>query len=427
MLSGPRVGGLDTTYTFYAVATDPEGDRTSVRCAWCDGDTSEWSAWAKSGESIALSHAWHYIDVFRIKAQVKDERGMLSRFGASPACEITITNQRWAKRLGFSPTLTGPAVGSDGSIFHGAWDTCLFALHPDGTFRWWHELDSTVFFPAVAPNRMVYVNSPTNLWAFTEDGTFRWCSPIPGWFDGLHCPSVAGDGTIYATSADALVAFDSTGSLMWQFSPGSALNPTVSLGPDRTVYVGADWEAVYALSPDGELKWSYPVAGEVTPIAVDADGSIVFGVDLALHAVAADGTLRWRFTPQATVGPPVIGPDRTVYIAAGNHLVAVGQDGRQRWTTRRIDPPTGCPAVGCDSTVYIGTAQGLVYAVRPDGTIRWHIWFDQAQCGPLTLAQGTLLVGTASGVLSALNIPGGPADAPWPMFQHDAGHTGQAR
>lgn len=422
----PSVGGLDTAYAFTVVATDPNGDRVAVRCAWWDGDTSEWSDWAQSGESISVSHVWTYIDVFRVKAQARDEHGSCSRFDASLAREITITNQRWATPLGFHPTCTGPAVGGDGTILHGAWGTCLSALYPDGTSRWRQELDGTAFFPVVGPDGMVYVNSTSSLWAFTEAGAFRWCSPMPGWYEGLRCPAVGKDGTVYATSEEALVAFDPAGSVQWCFPTGSALNPTVSLGPDGTVYVAADWDAVYAVGPDGETRWSYPAVGEVTPIAVDADGSVVFGVDRALHAVSARGELRWRCTPQATVGPPVIGPDRTIYLAAGDHLIAVDSAGRQRWSTRRIDTPTGCPAVGSDSTVYVGTSQGLVYAVRPDGTIKWHIWFDRTSCGPLTLVGGTLLVGTGSGTLVALNIPGGLADAPWPMFQHDAGHTGRA-
>src|SRR5579883_1787574 len=76
------------------------------------------------------------------------------------------------------------------------------------------------------------------------------------------------------------------------------------------------------------------------------------------------------------VGPaPAVASDGTAYVAtAGGDLDAIGADGQRRWRARLGLPLLFRPAVGSDGTIYVSTyiqGRGLVFAVTPQGTLRW--------------------------------------------------------
>jgi large repetitive protein len=56
---------------------------------------------------------------------------------------------------------------------------------------------------------------------------------------------------------------------------------------DGTIYVGSDDHNLYAVNPDGSLKWLFPAGPIVySSPAVDVDGTIYFGsYDFNLYAV----------------------------------------------------------------------------------------------------------------------------------------------
>ena len=54
---GPVLCFKDTTYTFKSVTTDRFGDSVSIRFDW-GSDTSDWSPFIASGETVAMSYAW---------------------------------------------------------------------------------------------------------------------------------------------------------------------------------------------------------------------------------------------------------------------------------------------------------------------------------------------------------------------------------
>ncbi|UCG43479.1 MAG: hypothetical protein JSU73_02355, partial [candidate division WOR-3 bacterium] len=55
---GPETGSVDTEYAFVSTAADPDGDSVAIRFDWGDGDTSNWSSWAASGDTISMKHSW---------------------------------------------------------------------------------------------------------------------------------------------------------------------------------------------------------------------------------------------------------------------------------------------------------------------------------------------------------------------------------
>jgi len=54
---GPSIGYIDSTYQFSSSAIDPDVDSIAIRFDWGDGDTSDWSNFVPSGESVTMSHS----------------------------------------------------------------------------------------------------------------------------------------------------------------------------------------------------------------------------------------------------------------------------------------------------------------------------------------------------------------------------------
>jgi predicted secreted protein len=74
--SGPTSCAVGVTYTFSSSATDPDGDSVSIRFDWGDGDTSDWSAFVASGDTVTTGHAWAAPGTFSVRVQGKDKDGV---------------------------------------------------------------------------------------------------------------------------------------------------------------------------------------------------------------------------------------------------------------------------------------------------------------------------------------------------------------
>jgi len=111
------------------------------------------------------------------------------------------------------------------------------------------------------------------------------------------------------------------GKVAWRYRVvANYISHRVDVGQDGTVYFNDSSGFLYALNPDGSLKWTYngQGSGSEGPTIVGADGTIYFGTGShsAIHAVNPDGTLKWKFEAkksQGIIGGPGIGPDGNVY------------------------------------------------------------------------------------------------------------------
>jgi hypothetical protein len=70
--SGPDTGFGDSTYTFYASTTDPEGESISYQFDWGDGTLSHWTDWTNSGGTDSMQHFWSNSGVYSIRVHAKD-------------------------------------------------------------------------------------------------------------------------------------------------------------------------------------------------------------------------------------------------------------------------------------------------------------------------------------------------------------------
>ena len=80
---------------------------------------------------------------------------------------------------------------------------------------------------------------------------------------------------------------------------------------------------LYALTPAGGVKWIFRIANAnaVQPVSVGTNGTIYFASVATVYAVNPDGTLKWTFTDPASApvfAGPTAGPDGNIYCASSD-------------------------------------------------------------------------------------------------------------
>ncbi len=370
-----------------------------------------------------------------------------------------------------------PAVADDGTVYFSTgsytldqgWSPgTLYAFHPDGTMKWSRDLGEALFSPAVGLNGNIYIMDRTYaVHALTPDGTELWSfNQFENMFVkrdmGQRTPAVGYDGTVYI-GADGLYALDPmTGRQQWHVtnrrfaSKECIASPTI--GPDSTIYVTIGQDSLYAIRPDGSIRWvfGFDRADELSfaDPTIDDDGTIYiptesYSVGAHLYAVRADGTMKWRHHIEENLpirASVTIGADGTLYCttkAGRDHparLLALSPSGSRLWQFiiqgrhHTGDDCYSTPTVGDDGLIYFGAENGYLYAVRPDGTLAWkhEVAAGVNWSSPAITAEGLLYIGGMGygagypGLFSAVYTDArGYAPSPWPRFRHDSKNSGR--
>lgn len=311
---------------------------------------------------------------------------------------------------------SSPAVGSDGTIYFGNNVGYLYALFKNGTRKWRFNAGSAVeSSPAIDSDGTIYFGSDAGeFYALNPNGTEKWSNAI---IDESFktAPAIGSDGTIYIGSEYGhYYAIDpDTGDVKWEYpgdhdySAGSGPRCAPAIGTDGTIYI-ADG-GITALSPNGENKWTCLINEGANILysspAIDKNGIIyIGGMDNKLYAINPDGSVKWSFkTQQPILSTPAIASDGTIYIGSEDgNLYAVYPNGTKKWmygnTAMDI---TSSPTIGADGTIYM-QSNFVLCAFTPSGSLKWKndncdIEWSTGAIG----SDGTLYIGTSSGYLMA--------------------------
>lgn len=124
---------------------------------------------------------------------------------------------------------------------------------------------------------------------------------------------------------------------------------------------------IYALNPDGTLKWTYATGSDVkSSPAIADDGTIYIGsLDHKLYALRPNGTLKWSYTTGGLIySSPAIGTDEIIYIGSHDHkLYAINSEGTKKWSYDIGRPIYSSPAISEQGTIYVGAYTGELYAI----------------------------------------------------------------
>lgn len=239
-------------------------------------------------------------------------------------------NLKWKTGLGGSST-TSPIINKEGIIFVGTFSpgNSVVAVYPNGTISWKFKLGGDVMGDiSLGPDDTIYASSyDSNLYAIYPNGSLKW---IFNTGDSVKGPtSIYDEDTLLICSWDGYLysLYQENGSMRWRcdIDSGSETNP--SIGPDGIIYMGG--EKLYAINPNGTIKWTYSEPGRVifqSSPAISNDNIIYVGADVnqgnggEIWAINSDGTLRWKkmIANEYLWSSPAIGIDGTVYISSAS-------------------------------------------------------------------------------------------------------------
>lgn len=150
-----------------------------------------------------------------------------------------------------------------------------------------------------------------------------------------------------------------TGRFRWRFQAADQYIITrPAIGLDGTVYVLGNYGHLYALRPDGGLKWIWSNGVDGT-VDVGPNGTIYCAGGGGIQAFSPSGTRLWTFPLQSAIlAGPNVGPDGNIYAADNS-----------RWNPS----PTGAVVLSpAGQEIWSG---GVFYA--RGGTHQTEIHFDQ--------------------------------------------------
>jgi outer membrane protein assembly factor BamB len=210
-------------------------------------------------------------------------------------------------------------------------------------------------------------------------------------------PALGADGTVYLSSMDGKLyavvpptGGSNQGSVRWTFDFGAHLGPTPlvttsvpppganaigsgaspTVGPDGTIYVGANNSNFYAIAPEGSLKWLYEAEREVAGIwstaALSPDGgTLYFGANKGgIYALdSRNGALRWKFDmPGSVYSSPTLDTQGVLYTGSTIKLVLAlnAADGREVSQYQADDPVWTAPAIRPDGSLVVAETTGRV-------------------------------------------------------------------
>jgi outer membrane protein assembly factor BamB len=446
-VSGPFYGFISSEYSFSALSDDPDGDSISYQFDWGDGNLSYWSDFVPNNTPVTMSHLWFSEGSCHVKARSLDTKGTISNWSEPSDIEMFLPGKlKWIYREA-GAELTNPAIGSDGTIYIGGFGESpqyFYALNPDGTLKWKYGFENNEYtscgHPIIGSDGTIYLvagyyDLDSYIYALNSDGTLKWKYKTSG---SIPQPALCSDGTIIFRSNNdhCVYALNSDGTLKWKYFVGNGCSP--SIGEDGTIYLLVD-KFLYAMQ-DTVVKWTFETDNNVAlgpwePV-IGPDGTIYFSEYFdSLFAINPNGTLKWSLQKSLSAGP-IIGEDGTIYFGTqefdwNGAVYAVQADGTIKWKYYLKDIWAHFLAVADDGLIYFGTPEWPYpnfYALNPDGTLNWKqrlMYYGPAGTHPFTAVagDGTIYVVYQS-QLYALQGAAPLAHSSWPQFRHDVRNTG---
>ncbi len=300
---------------------------------------------------------------------------------------------------------SSPVIGKDGTIYVGSHDNKLYAINPNGTLKWSFYVGKPLYddkfdvykgilsTPAVAKDGTIYFSSLSDIFfAINPDGTEKWRHDLPITSDTWTSPVIGKDGTIY------------TGAARRKFE-----------GSQESEYYEDPIGGVYAFNPNGTLKWHFKVEGDMAgSIAIGSNGTIYALTPEEDDKEKADGYLKaftpkgkeiWKYHIEFSESSPTVAPDGTIYIGAGHDnrgFIALNPNGKEKWFFKTPNDISLIPGLAKDGTIYVGEWDGMFYAFNPDGSIKWKVktpkGVEALISSPAIGAEGTIYFGAKDGL-----------------------------
>jgi outer membrane protein assembly factor BamB len=319
---------------------------------------------------------------------------------------------RVAYTFGVRKPLTGaPLAGPDGRVVVVDTDGVLHSLDAQGHEAW--QAPGKLRYnspPAFAANGdLLLTRTNGTIVALAADGQERWSYAATS---GIAQPAVAGaDGQVYFLSSDGtLVALDEAGQTSWVWKGDWQYPSAIAISPTDGDLVVAAGKVLYRLQKTGELRWKIDLVSNVKRgVAFAEDGSVVFTGDAGgLVRIATDGAVVFSLdAPELkNLGPIAVVGDAIVTSRFDTLIAKNLADGLDRWsfpTKNTIRGAVVAAGPTAEKTLYFGGMDGLVYALRPDGSLIFTVRTEGGiEATPAVDTSGRVFVNSLDGRLYVL-------------------------
>ncbi len=343
--------------------------------------------------------------------------------------------------------VNGISAGPDGTLYV-LFCGQLFAVDSQaGTIKWQYTMPGEgSAAPALGGNDLIYQGHGSTFYAFTDTGEVAWQGDIGGWTTPFRSsPAIGQDGNIYFVR-DGMWSLTPDGYLRWIYPFSWFAGEEPAIGPDGTIYGWSYDSVLYAVRPDGSLKWASYSMGP-TGLSANMDGTLYVGsqgstnLTFRVYALNLDGTQKWMFEASGLQGSSndvvmvkdiSIGPDGTLYFIPAvttnmsvstwsPQLYALNPDGTLKWKKvfpalqERVIwfPP---PVVDRANHITVCVPPGTCYGLEGEGNILWEYSplfegeINPVYTAPVITSDGKMYLLNAAGVIQALVDP---AIVPW--------------
>ncbi len=238
------------------------------------------------------------------------------------------------------------------------------------------------------------------------------------WFSS---PAISKNGTIYfGTTGKYLYAINPDGSLKWSYNVGSEITSTPVLDSNGIIYIGCgDWALsskkgngkLIAINKNGDELWSYNNNDDVFSSPAIDKNSTVYTISNSgnLYSIDENGTEKWSFFAGASIlSPPIVDNNGIIYVSSEDYgLYAINSDGTERWRFETGDSIYSSPAITNNGSIFIGTSDGTLYSIDRYGKEKWSIPLDgELYSSPSIGPDGYIYITCKNGNIYSLNTNG---------------------
>jgi len=168
------------------------------------------------------------------------------------------------------PILDGlPAVDQNGFVYV-IYNQVIYIFNPDGSLNTSYNEGFGIYgYPVIDSNGIIYAVGNNNVYAFNPDGSIKWTSASTGnvLYGGIALDESRGvlyygsdDYNLYCVSIE-------NGSQQWVYTTSTNIEAPPVIDGNGVIYIGngiddiytaPSTNYVYAINPDGSLKWEIP-------------------------------------------------------------------------------------------------------------------------------------------------------------------------
>jgi outer membrane protein assembly factor BamB len=210
----------------------------------------------------------------------------------------------------------------------------------------------------------------------------------------------------------------------WAYETVGAVSSSPAVSKDGWVAVGSHDGRLHVISPEGRSLWAFATGDMIVGSPAISAGGIIYAGSDDDHLYALDPRTRkelWKFRLGAcrsgppgpdnsrcdADGGPTVGPDGTIYVG-GDGIYALNPDGTLRWRFATGGHVGTAPTLLADGTIVAGAQDNMIYGLTPSGAKRWDFRAgDDVESTAAVADDGTLYVGSDDQKLYALSPDGG--------------------